>query len=140
MSLTFFTDRNLGKAFPAALRAAGILVELHDDHFRQDTPDEVWLTKVSGQRWVMITKDRRIRYQPNELAAVVASRARMLVLVGNAPLLEYAANFVRTLPRIEAFLEGRPGPIIAKVYRPSAAELLARPGQAGRVEQWFPVT
>ena len=139
MILTFFTDRNLGKAFPAALRAAGILVELHDDHFRQDTQDEVWLKKVSGRRWVVITRDRRIRYQPNELAAVVASKARMLVLVGSAPLLDHAANFTRTLPRIEAFFQSRPGPMIAKLYRPGATDLLAKPGQAGRVELWFPV-
>lgn len=134
----FFADRNLGKAFPAALRTAGIRVEIHDDHFPQDTADEQWIANVSAQRWVVITKDSRIRYQPNELAAVVAAKARMLVLVGDAKHAELAENFIRTMPKIMAFLAKRRGPMIAKVYRPAHARLAARPSATGHVEIWYP--
>lgn len=140
MSPTFFTDRNLGKTFPEALRTAGIPVEIHDDHFAQDTADERWIAKVSARRWVVITKDSRIRYKPNELATVVAAKARMLVLVGDAKHADLADNFVRTMPKILRFLAKRRGPMIAKVYRPSAAESAEKPAGSGRIELWYPKT
>jgi hypothetical protein len=37
----FFTDRDLGKRFPEILRAAGLTVQRHSDHFEPETPDEV---------------------------------------------------------------------------------------------------
>jgi hypothetical protein len=40
--LIFFTDRDLGRQFPALLRDAGVRLERHDDHFGPDTPDEEW--------------------------------------------------------------------------------------------------
>jgi hypothetical protein len=42
----FFTDRDLGKKFPEILRGAGLKVERHADHFRQDTPDAEWLQEI----------------------------------------------------------------------------------------------
>ena len=50
----FFFDRNLGHRVPEALRAAGRLVELHDDHFAEDTPDEVILEAVARAGWVLV--------------------------------------------------------------------------------------
>jgi hypothetical protein len=44
----FFFDRNLGHRVPEALRADGWLVEMHDDHFAEDTPDEVILEAVAS--------------------------------------------------------------------------------------------
>lgn len=64
MSSTFFTDRDLGKMFPAILREAGILVERHADHFDQNEKDEVWLAEVGRRGWVALTHNLRIRYQP----------------------------------------------------------------------------
>ena len=40
MSLVFFTDRDLGKKFPELLRAEGIQVEMHADHFAPTASDE----------------------------------------------------------------------------------------------------
>ena len=40
MNPVFFTDRDLGKRFPAILRDAGLTVERHADHFAHDCPDE----------------------------------------------------------------------------------------------------
>lgn len=62
----------------------------------------------------------------------------LLILVGQAPTGDLARNFVRTLPRIEAFLDGRSPPFIGKVYRAPPAELAKSAGTAGRVELWFP--
>lgn len=64
MSRVFFTDRDLGKQFPARLREAGLQVERHADHFQPATPDEVWLPEVGRRGWVVLTHDERIRYKP----------------------------------------------------------------------------
>lgn len=62
----------------------------------------------------------------------------VIILVGKASTRELAQNFVTTIERIEAFLEGRSPPFIAKVYRPSPEELLRHASAAGRVEDWYP--
>ena len=40
LNTTYFTDRDPGRQFPQALRAAGRKVERHDDHFTPLTQDE----------------------------------------------------------------------------------------------------
>lgn len=138
MKHVFFTDRDLGKQFPEILRAAGLTVERHVDHFAHDTPDEEWLAEVGRQGWVAVTHDRRIRYKPNELGAVVRHQVSLLVIVGAAPYAELAYAFVATLPRVESFLARHTPPFIGKVYRPSTSDLKRKPSAPGRVELWYP--
>lgn len=138
MSRIFFTDRDLGKQFPRILSEAGIVVERHGDLFQPDGSDEEWLEHCGVQSRIAISHNSRIRYVPNELAAVKRFKVRLLILVGQATSSELAHSFVRTLPRIEAFLDGRSPPFIGKVYRASPAELVKAPSAPGRVELWFP--
>ncbi|MCC6394345.1 MAG: hypothetical protein IT167_27360 [Bryobacterales bacterium] len=37
------------------LVAAGLAVQIHDDHFKRDEEDTVWLTAVGQQGWVVFT-------------------------------------------------------------------------------------
>ena len=62
--LVYFTDRDLGKRFPEKLRAGGVRVERHDDHFGQLTPDPEWIGEIGRRGWVAVTRDSRIRYSP----------------------------------------------------------------------------
>ncbi|MHB1328876.1 MAG: PIN-like domain-containing protein [Gemmatimonadales bacterium] len=137
MNPVFFTDRDLGKQFPAILAAAGLTVETHSSHFGASTPDEDWLRVVGQRGWVAVTHDKRIRYKPNELAAVMANNVALLVVVGHAPFAELARSFVASRARIEAFLNGNDPPYIAKLYRSGAAEP-DTPLAAGRIEKWYP--
>jgi len=138
LSHVFFTDRDLGTRFPEILRSAGLSVEHHRDHFPPDARDEDWLATIGTRGWIALTHDRRIRYKPNELAAVVRHRVALLVLVGRAPYPTLATAFVATLPRIESFLARHEAPFIAKVLQPSPAELRLNPSAPGRVELWYP--
>ena len=138
MSLVFFTDRDLGNAFPAALAKSGLAVERHAAHFAPDCPDEEWLQVVGSRGWVAVTHDSRIRYKPNELDAVVRHRVALLVVVGNVPHAVLAQNFVRTAKRIQAFVRSHPPPFIAKVHRPSPADLARNPLAPGSVSLWYP--
>jgi hypothetical protein len=117
VSLTFFTDRDLGRQFPSVLHAAGLTVVRHSDLFPPEATDEEWLARVGDEQWLAVTHDRRIRYKPNELAAVERHRVALLVVVGAAPFGVLAENFVTTLSKIEAFVGDRPRPFIGKVYR-----------------------
>lgn len=138
MSPVFFTDRDLGKRFPEILRAAGLTVERHADHFVHDCPDEDWLAEIGRRGWVAITHDGRIRYKPNERDAVIRNRVALLVTIGQAPYPELANAFVSTRDRILRFVERHQPPYIAKVYRPGASEAAKNPDAPGRVELWYP--
>jgi uncharacterized protein with PIN domain len=79
-SFVVFLDRSLGKQIIAtALRTAGFQVEVHDDRFSADAKDQEWLTEVGRKGWVVLTKDKRIKYRKVELAAVVAANAEFLL-------------------------------------------------------------
>jgi hypothetical protein len=134
----YFTDRDLGKQFPARPRAAGLLVERHADHFAHDTADAEWLSVVGQKGWIVITHDERIRYKANEVAAVIRHRIPMLLVVGHATYSQLAENFVRTIPRIEAFVAAHRPPYIAKVYRPAPKELMLREDAPGSIVHWYP--
>lgn len=131
MSVVYFTDRDLGLKFGEILRNAGLTVERHRGHFRPDCPAEEWLHSVGQRGWVALTHDTRIRYKPNELAAVERNNVRLLVVVGAAPYPKLALSFVPTHHRVEAFLAREQAPFIAKVYRATPADLVNSPGGLG---------
>ena len=80
--LVFFTDANLGRRIvPDALRAAGEKVMVHDECFPAGSEDPVWLRRAGEERWVVLTKDSRIRYRSNEIQALLTSGTRSFVLV-----------------------------------------------------------
>ena len=113
----FFIDRSLGiEPIRTELIKAGLVVEIHDDHFARDEEDRVWLRTVGERGWVVLTKDQRLRYRPLEIAALIASKARVFVLTaGNLRGIEIAAVFLTALPRICKVLHSRPGPFVARV-------------------------
>lgn len=140
MSIIYFTDRDLGNQFPTILKAAGMAVERHADHFAHDAPDEEWLAAAGARGWIALTHNSRIRYTPNEKEAVIAYRVRLLVIVGHAPYPLLARSFVSTRARVEAFLSKHEPPFIAKVYRASPSELEKNLDAPGAIQLWYPHT
>ena len=115
----FFIDRSLGiDPIRAELVNAGLVVEIHDDHFARDEADTVWLQSAGDERWVVLTKDQKLRYRPLELRALQESKARVFVLTaGNLRGTEIAAVFRTALPQIFKILNLRPGPFLARISR-----------------------
>ena len=138
MSPVFFTDRDLGKRFPAFLINAGLSVVPHHTLFRHDTPDEVWLADVGSRGWYALTHDRRIRYKQDELDSVLANGVGLFVLVGNTTFPRLAENFLATQTSIFRFIECNERPFIAKVYRPSHSDRNSPCDKPGRVVLWLP--
>ena len=83
------------------LRAAGLRVEVHDDHFRQDALDPEWLTAVGEKNWIVVTRDERIRYNVAEKQAMRRAKVRAFVLAAQGDLRAdmLAQNFLRRLRR-----------------------------------------
>lgn len=137
--MIFFTDRDLGSLFPKILLGAGIQVEKYNDHFKDNnTPDEIWLSVVGRNNWFAISKDRHIRYRPNEKQAVIQAGVGLFIVIGtNATHQALAENFVASYQKIKQFLEEHSPPFIAKVYRSSTNGPQGRI-KAGRVELWYP--
>lgn len=117
--IVYFTDRDLGHQFPETLRAAGLRVERHDDHFGQLTPDSEWIAAVGRRGWVAVTRDARIRYSPLALETLKSSGARLFVIVGRLTADEAAAVFVRQRKRIERLMRKQRKPFIGRVRRDS---------------------
>jgi len=138
LSRVYFTDRDLGKRFPDILSSAGLAVERHHDLFPPDGSDEQWLEHCGKNERIALSHNLRIRYTPNELAAVIRHRVALLIVSGKVPLADLGHNFVASLARIEAFLDGHEPPYIAKVYRPSAAELVRKSTMPGSITLWYP--
>ena len=114
---TFFVDRALGgKVVAEALRTAGEQTEAHDDLFPQDTDDVDYLGPVGQQGWVLLTKDKNIRRNELERAALIASGVACFALTsGNLRGPEMAQAFVTALPRIKRVLGRFAPPFVAIV-------------------------
>ena len=121
--MEYFADRNLGRHdFPGHLRAHGVILHVHHDHFRDDAPDEEWISVVADRGWA-ISADRDIMKVPIELAAIMLSGARFLCFVGgDAKTITHARNFINTRAKIDAFMEAHQPPFVAKIYRPSPVD------------------
>lgn len=112
----FFSDENLGRrVFPDLLRAEGISLKVHLDHFEQGTPDDQWVPAVAARGWVLLTLDARLRYNRLEQDAIREHGLAVFVLVSGKSHEEKATNFLRALPRIRRLLLRQAPPFIAKV-------------------------
>lgn len=138
MSLVFFTDRDLGKEIlPSLLRENGLVVERYDDHFDPTTPDDEWLPEVGRRGWLVLTRDKRIRYKRNEQDAVMQAGVGLFVLVGCTSHRELAENFIATIHRVETFIERHHPPFIAKIYCPSSSSTHKKHRPPGQIRLWL---
>jgi predicted nuclease of predicted toxin-antitoxin system len=125
-SPTLFLDRSLGKKTVAeALRGVGVKVEVHDDHFPQDATDETWLTEVGKSKWIVLTKDRRIRFRAIERTALINAGVRAFVLTaGDIDGAAMAAVFVKALPKMLRFSAKHAPPFIATISKTGSVTML----------------
>ncbi len=123
--VTLFLDRSLGRLTVAeVLRAAGATVAVHDDHFPQDAPDGLWLAEAGRQGWIVLTKDRRIRYRRNELMAAQEAGVRLFVLTaGQLTGAEVGTAFAGALESIYRLAAEEPAPFVARVNRNGVVSL-----------------
>lgn len=115
---TYFMDRALGKSIGKTLQSMGVKVEFHNQHFQPDSPDTQWLPIVSGQGWIVLTKDENIGRNPLEVKTMAMANAKVFALVsGNLNSQQMIGIFVNAIEKIDKFAQGNNAPFIAKIYR-----------------------
>lgn len=72
-----------------------------NQHFPQNTPDDVWLKEVGKRHWVVLTRDKHIRRRPNELQAFRDNGVIAFVLTaGDASAADTAALVCGIYPKL----------------------------------------
>lgn len=115
----FFVDRSLGRHTVAAtLRDAGWTLRTHFEVFgKRDevVSDAEWLELCGTEGLVVLTKDRRLRYRPAEIAAIRRYRVKAFVLTsGELTAREQAERFIANAKAIEEAAAAR-GPFVYAV-------------------------
>ena len=100
------------------LAGCGVQVQFHKNHFADDECDEIWLPEVAQRGWLVLTRDKHIRYRPIEKQALMASGARTFVLVSsNLRGQEMANLLVKQLNKIEQIARNTRPPFVAAISR-----------------------
>ena len=117
--LTVFLDESLDSGSIAqSLAAAGAIVERLTAHFPKGTNDEAWLSLAGSKGWIVLTRDKRIRYRQLERWALQAAGVRAFVFTGgNVTLSATATVLAEALPAIRDVCASDPGPFIYHIGR-----------------------
>lgn len=116
----FFVDKSLGRHdVPSALRSAGWTLRTHVEVFGardQEVADVEWLELCGRHGWIALTKDRRIRYRPAEIATVRRYGVKAFVVAsGNLAAADQAQRLIDNIERMLVAC-GEPGPFLYAVY------------------------
>ena len=107
----FFIDRSLGRiAVPELLRAAGWNLITLAEHYGVPADEQVedirCIEDSAKMGWVVLMKDKRIRYRHAEIAAVIDHQAKCFVITrGDLTSSAYAERFIanqRTIFEVSA--------------------------------------
>jgi len=96
-----------------ALRDSGVDVRRLTQEFDRGTPDQVWLQPAGRHDWIVLTRDKRIRYRQLELGALQAAKVRAFVFTGGNVTMQETANILsKALPKIGRICAAEAGPFI----------------------------
>jgi hypothetical protein len=115
-----YLDENLcnSAAILAALNKVQVSHVRHLDKFARGTPDEKWLPTVGANGWILLTADKRIRYNFVEKKALEKNNVREFVFAsGNLSGDDMAAALEIGLKKMrKLFLKLEP-PFVAAITR-----------------------
>jgi len=116
----FFVDRSLGRhQVPGLLRRAGWRVRTHHEVYGardEEIADVTWLEMCGRENLPVLSKDRRLRYRPEEIAAIRRQEVKAFVLVrGGLRAVDQVARFERSRDAIESACAAG-GPFVFAVH------------------------
>jgi hypothetical protein len=121
-----YLDENLHNCKPIldALTQQGVKHERYGQHFAPGTEDAVWLPFVGEKGWVLLTKDKRIRFNELEKAAVLQHHVREFYFSsGNYSGAEMAAMLVAALRDMIRICRRHDPPFIASITKSGKVNL-----------------
>jgi PIN like domain len=115
-----YLDENLDNCQPIlqALLTHEVQHHRHRDYFARGTPDEVWLQYVAGRSWIVLTKDKRNRYNQLEREAMRRHKVREFYFAsGNFSGLEMAKALSAAIPNMRSLIQEYDAPIVGSIAR-----------------------
>jgi hypothetical protein len=98
------------------LNNASVQYERHRDHFQLGELDTVWLPPVCEKRWIVLTKDKGIRYNQLEIRAIVDNKGREFFFrSGNWNGAKLAEILAKALPKMKRMAAKVDPPFIASL-------------------------
>jgi hypothetical protein len=121
-----YLDENLHNCKPIleALVQRGVKHERHTQYFQPGTEDAAWLPFVGEKGWILLTKDKRIRFNQLEKAAIRRYHVREFYFSsGNFTGTEMAEILVAALPEILRTCRKQEPPFIASISKSGKVNL-----------------
>ena len=118
-----YLDENLDNCKPImeALEQQSIRYERHQTYYARGTDDDVWLPFVGKSGWIVLTKDKRNRYNEWEKLAVQTFSVREFYFgSGNFTGKEMAESLVRALPELKRNYYSHEPPLVISITRSGA--------------------
>lgn len=133
MDINFFVDAGLGLKLVEGLRALGYTnIEHIHEKFPVGTLDEEWLEYVGKSKLVVITKDKMIRKNPKEKAALIKYGIVAFYLGGDRlSIKEMGKQLINSWEKMEACA-------IKQHKKGTAGAFIIRP-RGGKIEE-IPLT
>jgi hypothetical protein len=126
LSFTFFLDERLFNCAPihAALRKLNVAFVRHDQLFSSGTYDKDWLPVVGEKGLVVLTSDKRIRFNDLERSEVIEHGVREFVFSsGNLNGQTMGELLVRAMPKIREIVATQEPPFIACITQSGKVEV-----------------
>lgn len=115
-----YLDENLcnARAILETLSKLGVPFERHLAHFSPGVPDETWLPWVGANGWILLTSDKRIRYNLLEKHALKIHAVREFVFTsGNMSGQDMAEALALALRKMRNFCHRTKPPFVASITR-----------------------
>lgn len=114
--MTFFFDNNLSKKISDGLRAFGESAIHLQEHFPGDTPDVEWLKYVGENKYILVTRDERVRWNPAEKVALKQYGVGAFFLGGkNLSSWKIIEQVVRNWTRMKEISDKRSRPFAVRI-------------------------
>jgi hypothetical protein len=115
-----YLDENLcnSRAIQDTLTRLSVRFERHLAHFVRGTTDETWLPLVGSKGWILLTADKRIRYNFLEKRALQQHAVREFVFAsGNMSGQDMATALELALPKMQRLCRKLKPPFVAAITR-----------------------
>ena len=122
-----YLDENLcnTRAILDSLTKLGVRFERHLAHFSPGTVDETWLPLVGSNGWILLTSDKRIRYNLLEKRALEIHAVREFVFTsGNMSGQDMAAALEAATHKMRNLCRRTKPPFVASLTRAGEVHLL----------------
>lgn len=87
-----------------------------DDHFDPDTPDTIWVPQVGAKRWIILSKDTKLRNNNIELMALLKANTHSFLMTAQQQRgCDMAAAFVSALHDMKQIVAKEPSSVVSTV-------------------------